>query len=81
MMQLRVGQELFGFCEGNFGRDSYDPKRVEAIGADWVVARENGRPVFRAGNPDDLVKYAEPDCPACGARPLQVPCVTCGYEP
>lgn len=38
---IRVGTLLRGFCHGAFGRDSYDDKRVEAIGADWVVARES----------------------------------------
>jgi len=39
-MKLRVGQILYGYCGGYFGRDSYQNKRVEAIGFDWVVARE-----------------------------------------
>lgn len=44
---LRVGDILYGFCGGFFGRDSYDDKRIEAVGSDWVVARqENGTPVF-----------------------------------
>lgn len=36
---LRPGDVLEGFCGGHFGRDSYADKRIEAIGADWVVAR------------------------------------------
>jgi len=36
---LAVGTVLYGFCGGAFGRDSYDDKRVEAVGVDWVVAR------------------------------------------
>lgn len=35
-----TGQILFGFCNGYFGRDSYENKRIEAIGVDWIVARE-----------------------------------------
>ena len=60
---LRVGDALYGFCGGYFGRDSYDQKRVEAIGSDWVVAREGGgKVVFYIGNPEDLVKYTvEPE--------------------
>lgn len=45
---LRVGDILYGYCGGSFG-DSYGPKRIEAIGADWVVARElktNASPLF-----------------------------------
>jgi hypothetical protein len=30
---------LYGSCNGYFGRDSYKPKRIEALGADWVVVR------------------------------------------
>lgn len=46
-MRLRVGQVFRGFCRGLFGRDSYGEKRIEAIGYDWLVAREeDGNPVF-----------------------------------
>lgn len=45
---LLVGQVLYGYCEGYFGRDSYGNKRVEAVGVDWVVARENGNEVVFA---------------------------------
>lgn len=57
---LRVGDILYGFCGGSFGRDSYEDKRVEAIGADWVVVREDGyppSPLMYAGNPEDLTEY------------------------
>ena len=47
MNALRVGLKLHGYCDGYFGRNSYSDKRVEAFGADWIVAREeNGLPVF-----------------------------------
>lgn len=51
MKTVRVGSILQGYVGGYFGRDdSYGPMRVEAIGADWVVARlENGHPVFAHG--------------------------------
>ena len=59
---LRIGDTLYGFCGGCFGRDSYDDKRVEAIGSDWVVVREiNGAPDFYHGNPEDLDIYKIPD--------------------
>jgi hypothetical protein len=35
---LRVGQELRSFCSGYFGEDFYEG-RVEAVGFDWIVAR------------------------------------------
>ena len=46
----RVGMILHGYCEGYFGRDSHRCKRIEAIGHDWVVARELGV--------DELVVFA-----------------------
>lgn len=64
---LRVGDILEGFCGGWFGRDSHGNKRVEAIGADWVVAREvdsgkvdSGKVVFGNGKPEDLIDYILP---------------------
>ena len=55
---VRVGSVLHGFTGGYFGRDSYDCKRVEALGADWVVVRyENGVPDFAAVNPEVLAEY------------------------
>ena len=55
--QLRVGTKLFGYCRGVFG-DSFGDKRVEAIGADWVVARdESGEVCFYEGCPDNLLEY------------------------
>ena len=35
-----IGEVLKGFCNGYFGRDSYEDKRVEAFGKDWVVCRD-----------------------------------------
>lgn len=60
MSALRVGDVLHGFCGGWFGRDSYSDKRVEAIGADWVVAREDDdEPVFMVGHPEILTIYRD----------------------
>lgn len=39
MKMVGVGTVLYGYCDGFFGRDSYSEKRIEAIGADWVVVR------------------------------------------
>ena len=56
--RLNVGDTLYGFCGGYFGRDSYSDKRVEAIGKDWVVARDdNGRVQFASGDPKHLVQF------------------------
>lgn len=40
MNGLAIGVMLYGFCGGFFGRDSYQDKRVEAFGYDWIVARD-----------------------------------------
>lgn len=40
MTPLTVGALLYGFCNGFFGRDSHQLKRVEAFGYDWIVARD-----------------------------------------
>ena len=59
---LRVGDVLYGFCGGAFGRDAYGAKRVEAIGADWVVARkEGGTPLYADCFPEDLCRYRTDD--------------------
>lgn len=59
---LRIGDMLYGFCGGCFGRDSYYDKRVEAIGSDWVVARDSdGQVVFYDGFPDGLVEFRDQD--------------------
>lgn len=64
--QLRVGGILYGYCGGFFGRDSYGEKRIEAIGADWVVVREeDGTPncaLFPSSDDwivDDLIQFLE----------------------
>ena len=57
---IRVGSLLYGYCGGEFGRDSYGTKRVEAIGADWIVVRdvnEQAMPVFAVTDPNDLERY------------------------
>jgi hypothetical protein len=85
---LRVGDVLHGFCNGKFGRDSYEDKRVEVIGPDWVVCREvtyfsedTGALAFYAGNPADLEQYRHPVCADCGFQHAPGPlgeCVQCG---
>lgn len=36
---LLSGLVLTGYCNGYFGSHSYEDKRVEAVGRDWIVAR------------------------------------------
>lgn len=53
MNNIGIGTKLYGFCNGFFGRDSYDTKTIEAIGSDWVVARDSdGIPTFAFFNGD-----------------------------
>ena len=55
---LRVGAKLDGYCNGAFGREYFSTYRVEAIGADWVVARnQRGKPFFYEGNPELLLPH------------------------
>ena len=64
---IRVGTVLHGYCGGMFW-DSHDCKRVEAIGADWVVARELGRgaePLFVWTAPEKLLEHANEPCEIC----------------
>lgn len=35
-----VGDNITGYCDGHFGRDSYGDKLVLAVGRDWIVVRE-----------------------------------------
>jgi len=61
---IRIGTILYGFCGGNFGRDSYCNKRVEGIGVDWVVARgEDGEPLLASGKSiiEELEEYTKPE--------------------
>lgn len=58
---IEVGDMLYGFCGGYFGRDSYGDKVVIAAGGDWLVARDLdcGEPLLAVGDDirDDLEPY------------------------
>lgn len=54
-----VGEVLYGFCNGYFGRDSYDDKRVEAVGADWMIVREGEFPRALTIVPDGIEEMAK----------------------
>jgi len=58
---VRVGTVLYGYCNGYFGRGSYGDRRIEAIGSDWVVVREDdGIPDFASfSNPKIMEEYLE----------------------
>ena len=57
---LRVGDMVYGYCQGHWGRDCYEDKRVEAIGGDWVVARGGSGAVhLYEGSPEFLCQFRE----------------------
>ncbi len=65
---IRVGSVLHGYCGGEFNLSRHDCKRVEAIGADWVVVRYI--PTYGPARPDfadglyaleDLERHLIPD--------------------
>lgn len=60
-MNVYVGMVLKGYCYGYFGRDSYGDKRVEAVGADWIVVREDDGEINLAvfENTAEMEKYVE----------------------
>jgi hypothetical protein len=37
----KVGMVLYGYCNGFFGRESYLPKTIEAVGRDWILVRHD----------------------------------------
>lgn len=59
---LTPGDIIHGFANGVFGRDHYDCVRIEAVGPDWIVARE-AREDF---GPDPSLSFAS------GRRELQL---------
>ena len=38
---LTPGDLIHGYAYGAFGRDSYDCRRIEAVGPDWIVTRDD----------------------------------------
>lgn len=61
--KVKVGAVLNdGYCGGLFGGYSYNKKRIEALGVDWVVAREiddEAVPCFATEPHDALYKILE----------------------
>ncbi len=52
---MRVGQILYGYCGGFFGRVGYDDKRIEALGFDWVVCRDRMNNLYFGCTPGEDV--------------------------
>jgi hypothetical protein len=71
-----VGDVIHGFAYGAFGRDHYDCVRIEAVGPDWIVARnpdaEWSGPTFTSGRQSLTLCIAARDepCPHDGPCPL-----------
>lgn len=56
---LGVGDVIHGFAGGLFGRDHYDCVKIEAVGPDWVVARDGHGGLCFASGERDLLSLAE----------------------
>jgi hypothetical protein len=64
---LMVGDKLLGYCGGVWSRDTHwESTRVEAVGPDWVVGRQNDVPVFATD--DDIHDVLSKHCVRLGAR-------------
>jgi hypothetical protein len=75
---LTTGDRVHGFCEGIFGRDSYDCKTVEARGVDWAVFRTDHGYITLAVSDDlDRLAYLR-DNPSAGTADHGVRCPQTG---
>ncbi|MED3976090.1 hypothetical protein P4639_22090 [Priestia megaterium] len=56
-----AGFKIYGFCNGYFGRDSYDDKTIIASGKDWIVAmNESDRPEFASfDSEEEMIEMVE----------------------
>jgi hypothetical protein len=64
MKFIGVGTRLYGYCNGYFGRDSYDEKTIVALGEVggklWIVANENNYVAFASGmSMEDIQRWSE----------------------
>lgn len=65
LIQPQIGMTLYGYCQGYFGRDGYDDKRIEVIGFDYIVVRTINGPdlldtqEWRGKVPESWTKPAE----------------------
>ncbi len=49
MNTFPVGATIHGYAGGYFGRDSYQCRRVQAVGIDWIVTRTIEPPLEGSG--------------------------------
>lgn len=76
---LAVGDVIHGFAYGAFGRDHYDCVRIEAVGPDWIVARDTDEdhrgPSFASGRQAlELVQQARDEGHRTSYGEPQHPC-------
>lgn len=84
---LAVGDIIHGFAHGAFGRDHYHCTRIEAIGPDWIVARDPSEPIlgpsFTSGRRslELCIEARDEPCPNDYPCPLAdaAPPLTTGY--
>ncbi|MGK5733200.1 hypothetical protein [Streptomyces sp. URMC 124] len=74
---LAVGDVLHGMCGGHFGHHRYDCCRIEVVGPDWIVARdEYGALSFAAGRSLMALRRYRQQSQWCPAAPCPCPCFT-----
>lgn len=68
MIMVKVGDQVHGYADGIFGRDSYACRIIEAVGTDWIVTRnssgaaEFGRLDFLEAIDSDDRSYCSQQC-------------------
>lgn len=83
---LAVGDVIHGFAYGAFGRDHYHCARIEAVGPDWIVARDPDSdwtgPSFTSGRHSlELCQQARDEpCPRL-RDDVPAPCTLADPEP
>lgn len=61
-MQPRIGQKIYSVCEGYFGRNNWQEKRIEAFGEDWIIVRDSH------GQPDAAFFHSREEMEECLER-------------
>ena len=36
-----IGKKIYGYCNGFFSKNEYGNKIIEAVGSDWIIARDS----------------------------------------
>lgn len=59
MSLINVGDILYGYCDGYFGRDSYEEKIILHFGKDYIVVREKYSNQVLVANLDENINEPE----------------------